>query len=275
MVAIIALVNTKISINHDLFIKTSREVKQQLMVCSHERSGTHFTMNTMASVSHYCSQPWLNYDLFPLGASINFFSERSARKFITDFSSLKINGDATCNASIIKSHFPLSHLGDKASALPLKIIYIWRDPAETIASLWKFIHNWNWNEGPKTRTAMELASTRPSGQSQRYQKSNYRDYFERWAEHTLDGLSQCKKNPKARCISYRELLTNHTSTTENLCRDLNIKLLQKPRIPSKSENTIKGASVDLNSEDMARLRDFCDERVEDYPELKALLKKDF
>ena len=267
--------DTKISTKNDLFIKTSREIKQQLMVCSHERSGTHFAMNTMASVSHYCSQPWLNYDLFPLGASINFFSEVSARNFITDFSSLKINGEKTCNASIIKSHFPLSHLGDKAGDLPLKIIYIWREPAETMASLWKFMHNWNWNEGPKTETALELASTRPSGQSQRYQKSNYRDYFERWAEHTLDGLSQCKKNPKACSISYRQLLTSHTSTTERICRDLSITLLRKPQIPSRSENTIKGANLDLHSEDMERLRDFCDERIDDYPELKALLKKDF
>ncbi len=244
------------------------------MVCSHERSGTHFTMNSIDAVSDYCSIPWLNYDWHPLGARINFFSTTSTSTFIQEFSDLKVNEKSACNASILKSHFPISHLGDDASDLPLKIIYVWRDPAETFASLWKFMHRWDWNEGPKTETPIELVTARPSGQSQRYQASNYKDYFERWAAHVIDGIAHCKNNPMAKSVSYRQLLTNHSAATESLCNSLDIQMLKKPLIPSKNENVIKGSTLNLDADAMARLRDLCNKRIEEFPALKALLSED-
>ena len=266
--------NVDIAITKKLQIKTSAKITEQLMVCSHERSGTHFMMNTIDVVSNYCSNPWLNYDIDTLGTKINFFSPTSTCEFIRSFSNLKADGTSTCNASIIKSHYPINHLGNEAKNLPLKIIYVWRDPAETIASLWKFLHRWGWNEGPKTETPIELANARPSGQSQRYQTCNYKDYFERWAAHVIDGIAHCKKNPKAESISYRQLLGNHTLITEHICDGLDIQMLQKPHIPSRSENIIKGSTLKLDPDTMARLRDLCNNRIEEFPALKALLDED-
>ena len=263
--------NLNLTISNNLQIKTSARITEQLMVCSHERSGTHFAMNSIDTVSEYCSRPWLNYDLIPLGGKINFFSRKSTTEFIKGLSSLKVNGIQTCNASILKSHFPISNLGEDAMNLPLKIIYIWRDPAETIASLWKFMHRWGWDEGPKTASPIELATMRPSGQSQRYQASNYKDYFERWAAHVIDGIKHCEQNPKARSISYKELLKDHTSTTEDLCNHLNIKMLQKPSLPSKTHNVIKGSTLNLEPDAMARLKELCDKRMEEFPTLREYL----
>ena len=265
--------NVNLAINNNLQIKTSAKITEQLMVCSHERSGTHLTMNTIDAVSEYCSNPWLNYDLHPLGAQINFFSPTSASTFIRGLSGLQVNGASRCNASIIKSHFPISHLAEEAKNLPLKIIYVWRDPAETIASFWKFLHRWSW-EGPKTETPIELATARPSGQSQRYQASNYKDYFERWAAHVIDGIAHCKNNPRAKSVSYRQLLTNHTAATESLCNNLDIQMLKKPLIPKKNENVIKGSTLNPDADTMARLRDLCNKRIEEFPALKALLSED-
>ena len=266
--------NVNLAINNNLQIKTSAKITEQLMVCSHERSGTHLTMNTIDAVSEYCSNPWLNYDLEFLGAQINFFNPTSASTFIRGLSDLQVNGTSRCNASIIKSHFPISHLAEEVKNLPLKIIYVWRDPAETIASFWKLLHRCSWNEGPKTETPIELATARPSGQSQRYQASNYKDYFERWAAHVIDGIAHCKNNPMAKSVSYRQLLTNHTTATENLCNNLNIQMLKKPLIPSKNENVIKGSTLNLDADTMARLRDLCNKRIEEFPALKALLSED-
>ena len=266
--------NVNLPINNNLQIKISENITEQLMVCSHERSGTHFTMNSIDAISDYCSSPWLNYDLNPLGAKINFFSPISTSTFIKKFSDLKVNGIAACNASILKSHFPISHLGDDARNLPLKIIYVWRDPAETFASLWKFMHRWGWNEGPKTETPIELVTARPSGQSQRYQASNYKDYFERWAAHVIDGIAHCENNPKATSVSCSQLLKAHTSTTENLCNKLNIHSFRKPLIPNRTENVIKGSNLNLDAETMARLRDLCNNRIEEFPALKSLLAED-
>lgn len=263
------LMNLNMSVKNNFQIKTSALIDEQLMICSHERSGTHFLMNTMDTVSHYSAKPWVNYDLHPLGGKLNFFSKKSTRSFIKSLSSIKINEKKACNCSMLKSHFPLSHLGQDTKDLPIKIIYIWRDPVETITSLWKYMHKWEWNEGPKVETPLALATSRPSGQSQRYQASNYKDYFERWAAHVLDGISHCENNPKACVISYKELLHEHTATTINICKRLNINILQKPALPSKNKNVISGAHMNLNLEDITRLREFCAERLEDFPELKA------
>ncbi|WP_390129723.1 sulfotransferase domain-containing protein [Synechococcus sp. HIMB2401] len=266
--------NADLAININVQVKTSAEITEQLMVCSHERSGTHLTMNTIDAVSEYCSNPWLNYDLRPLGSMINFFNPTSTSTYIRSLSDIKVNGTSRCNASIIKSHFPISHLGEEVKNLPLKIIYVWRDPAETIASLWKYLHRWSWDEGPKTETPIELATARPSGQSQRYQTSNYKDYFERWAAHVIDGIAQCKNNPMAKSVSYRQLLTNHTAATESLCNSLDIQMLKKPLIPSNDEIAIKGSDLNLDADIMARLRDLCNKRIEEFPALKALLSED-
>lgn len=264
--------NVNLAITNNLQIKTSAKITEQLMVCSHERSGTHLTMNTIGAVSEYCSNPWLNYDLHPLGAQINFFNPTSASTFIRGLSDLKVNGTSRCNASIIKSHFPISHLAEEVKDLPLKIIYVWRDPAETIASLWRYMHRWGWNEGPKTETPIELATARPSGQSQRYQTSNCKDYFERWAAHVIDGIAHCKKNPKATSVFYEQLLKDHTSTTKTLCSELDIQILRQPVIPSKTQNVIQGATLQIDEDTMARLRDLCDKRLEEFPELELELK---
>ena len=148
---------------------------------------------------------------------------------------------------------------------------MWRDPAETIASFWKFLLAWGWNEGPKTESPLELANARPSGQSQRYQTSNYKDYFERWAAHVIDGIAHCKNNPIAKSVSYKQLLTNHTAATESLCNSLDIQMLKKPLMPSKTENVIKGSSLNLDVDTMARLRDLCNKRIEEFPALKKLV----
>ena len=261
-----------LTLTKNLEIEISAKVTDQIMVCSHERSGTHFTMNTIHAVSDYCSSPWLNYDLSPLGAEINFFSAKSCGTFIRKLADLRVNGKPGCNASILKSHFPISHLGDNASNLPLKVIYVWRDPADTIASLWRYMHRWGWNEGPKTETPIELANARPSGQSQRYQTSNCKDYFERWATHVSDGLAHCKKNHKATSVFYEHLLKDHTSTTKTLCSELEIQMLEQPVIPHKTHNVIEGTTLQIDLDTMARLHDLCDKRLEEFPELKLELK---
>ena len=265
--------NISLGLDTKTVITTNNEITHQLMVCSHERSGTHFLMNTMNMTSLYCSDPWLNYDLMPLGASLNFFSKPDVKKFLTTLSKIQVDKKLTCNASIIKSHFPISHLGDYASELPLKIIYIWRDPAETLTSLWKFFHATKWDEGPKVETPLELAAAKPSGQSQRYQRSNYRDYFERWAAHVIDGIENCKKNPKAICISYNQLLFKHEETTNEICNKLDIKVLKKPRMPSKDNRVIKGEHFNLKPEDTAKLYEFCNRKLAEHGELNKLFQK--
>lgn len=263
-----------LDLNKRIQIAASADLECQLMVCSHERSGTHFLMNSIGAATDYCSSPWLNYDLIPLGADVNFYSKKSVRDFIKNLSSLEIQGIKACNSSILKSHFPLSMLGETAEDLPLKILYIYRDPAEVFTSFWKFLHNWEWDEGPKAKTPSELLSLRPSGQSQRYQVSNYRDYFERWAQHTIDGIHHCEKNKNAFHLSYKDLLKSHEATTAKACKHLGIRLQKEIKPPDRAENVINGKDLPLSGDEKEKLRTICRERLREIPELEEIFNQE-
>jgi len=255
-----------IDLNQRIPIAVSSSIDKQLMVCSHERSGTHFLMNTIGNTTDYCCDPWLNYDYNPLGG-LNFFYEKNVSNFIKSLAKIKSNGREGCNASILKSHFPLSHLGSTAYELPLKIIYIYRDPAEVFHSYWQILHRWDWNEGPKTKTPCELISLPPSGQSQRYQLTNHKDYFERWALHTLDGINSCEANPNACHISYKNLAKNHQKETRRLCKSLDIEIRREVRLPSRTTNVIQGKSLPISADEIKNLEEVCNARLKNIPEL--------
>lgn len=246
-------------------IAISDKITDQLMVCSHERSGTHFMMNTMQTATVYTAQPWLNYDLAPLGASINFFEPNSAQAFIKKTSNLIIEKKKYCNSSIIKSHFPLSLLGSNLETLPLKIIYIFRDPYETLLSYWKFLHKLHWNEGPKTSNPLELVQQAPSGQSQRYQTKNQANYFDRWAAHVEDGIRASLENSNITMVEYKQLLSSHKKTVEQICSQLSINIISKPAMPSKYKNTIQGAPLEIAELEKENLKNYCRQQLKNYP----------
>ena len=58
------MVNFKIN-GTSFELSGSEKVNLPLMVCSHERSGTHFLMNSLSSSTFYTVEPFLNYDYFP------------------------------------------------------------------------------------------------------------------------------------------------------------------------------------------------------------------
>ena len=59
----------------------SKKVKFPLIVCSHERSGTHFMMNSISECTEYTSNPFLNFDYMPLGSFVNFFQKQAHINF--------------------------------------------------------------------------------------------------------------------------------------------------------------------------------------------------
>ena len=90
---------------------------------------------------------------------------------------------------------------------------------------------------------------------------------------TLFVIENSSNNPNACIISYEDLLNSHSSTTEKICQKLNIQILKKPDLPSKNENVVTGAKIDLKTDDAKRLQDYCNERIEEYPVLKTYLRQ--
>ena len=72
-------------------LSSSEKVKIPLMVCSHERSGTHFMMNSISECTEYTVNPFLNFDYMPLGSFVNFFSKESMNKFLFSLQDISKN----------------------------------------------------------------------------------------------------------------------------------------------------------------------------------------
>lgn len=249
----------KLNLGNDIDIALSADVDLPLMVCSHERSGTHFLMNSISNSTNYTQKPFLNFDISPLGANVNFFSNVSVNKFCKNIKNIYPQDQTLCTASILKSHFPIS-LAKDALRENLKAIYIYRNPVDTLISYWKFIHRWNWFEGPKTKTPLELVAHPPAGQSQRYQLENYSSYFERWEKHVSDAFYLSKNQDNMALVRYSDLKSDNENTILKCCNDLSIDVCINST-PSK-QSYIKGSSIDFEIQQYKEIYEYCSIRTE-------------
>ena len=258
------MVNYKIN-GPSFVFSCSEKVKIPLMVCSHERSGTHFMMNSISECTEYTVNPFLNFDYMPLGSFVNFFSKESINKFLFSLQDINQNElNNYCVNSIIKSHFPLS-LFDHNKNL-CRFIYIYRNPEEVFISYWKFLHRWNWLEGPKLSSPLELIKTNPKGQSQRYQTENYTNYFARWSSHIIDAKNSARNSSNIVLVNYSELENNFETTIEYICEKLKINIFQQPKKPNK-EKFIYGKAMEICDKEKILMKNFIKEEIKKFPNL--------
>ncbi len=242
----------------------SDDIECPLMVCSHERSGTHFLMNSIAHASGYTSNPFLDFDYHHIGAAINFFSPTHVAYFFKKINAIEHAGKPHCMNSLIKSHFP-APLIEEAMLDGLKVAYIFRDPYSVFISYWNLIHTLGWFEAPRTISPLDLATHVPAGRSQRYQIQNYSNYFERWAMHVSSAVELSKKFSNFQLVSYDDLLNNYQETIEKLFKLLSIKILNKPQKPAKYNNYVVGANHQPNNNQLKELKEFCTFEIKKYP----------
>ena len=185
----------KFEFKKSIDLQFSKHIDFPIMVSSHERSGTHFLMSCISSVSHYTQKPFFNFDYQPCGSFVNFFSKTSTSNFLEKISKYHKDGENYYLSSIVKSHFPLS-LTSEISGVNMKHVYIYRNPADTLISYWKFVQRWSWFEGPKVDCPLKFITHSPSGQSRRYQVCDVGDYFDRWAAHVTEAFELSKDSRK-------------------------------------------------------------------------------
>ena len=178
----------------DLNICLEENVSKLLIVCSHERSGTHFLMNSISNNSNYTVKPFLNFDTMPLGDIVNFYKKKSVQQFLIKFSDINIKDKKYCLSSIVKTHHDSSFFENLFGNQNVSFLYIYRNPLDTLISFWRFMHNWEWNEGPKENNPLKFVQSTPEGQMMRYQKTTYNTILDRWANHVSEWYKASKKN---------------------------------------------------------------------------------
>lgn len=193
---------------------TDTRISFPLMVCAHERSGSHFLINSIADNSLYRNDPRLDYDVDPLGTFHNFHDVNSTRSFFRGLAAHKC-------ASIVKSHFPADFFIDEEGNFLLdglcKVLYVTRNPIDVMLSFHRYIKTCSWNEGPKTTCPIEFFRASPQGRMLRYQKCSSPLILERWKQHFL-GWHRLAKAHRVDIllVNYHDLDLNHEAETRRV-----------------------------------------------------------
>jgi len=148
---------------------------KKLLVISHERSGTHFLMDTLALNFGYCSKPW--YDIDPDNIKNPYYAE-NIKSALADFVG------KGCNV-IFKTHYPADFFNDIKDFIlkEFTIIYIYRSVDDCLKSLQKHLEVLPWKAGPEVKDPHAFAFCPPSGGLLRYQMRQHGSLLERHYAH--------------------------------------------------------------------------------------------
>jgi hypothetical protein len=160
---------------------------KKIAIFSHERSGTHFLMNSIAMNFSYLSHPWLDFDS---DLQLNFHSPDDLRGFFSQMQGKPI-------ANILKSHHSFDFMAPVIDDIcnDFKVFYIYRDPRDAIISHWRLINQLNWDEGPQGTAPGEFVFNPPSGRMMRYQKHNEASMLTRWQTHVTGWMDYAERDP--------------------------------------------------------------------------------
>ena len=228
-------------------------------MASHERSGTHCLMNTIALCTDYNSQCW-DFDPQSMGDLIDFNSGDSLREFFTGLEKNKYD-----SKRIVKSHFGAVKMEDTLAS-NTKIIYIYRDPISVFISFWKFLSHFQ-DHGTVTVSPAELCLAKPSGWSTIYNDQFYENYFDRWLYHVAGWLKLAETSRNVTCISYAELLRNTKQTLVYSLDELSIPYNKIPILAEK--NYIHGKNMTLSCQERENVQALINEKLETQSLIKA------
>lgn len=233
-------------------IAVDDRVHWQVMVSSHERSGTHFLINSIAKNCRYSNQPLLSFDYPPLGSMLNFHDPEAIKGFCTYLNNRRCS-------SIMKNHFAAEFFyGANGFALPstVKCLYIYRDPVDVMLSYKRFVDSIRFPEGPKLDSLEEFMSSEPRGRMMRHQHNEKGSVLRRWEDHVAGWIETAGREKNVRCITYHDLAGNFEAELEGIAAFLETPLNSPLEYPDRIKNTIHVPVLrKVASEERDRLRE--------------------
>ena len=212
--------------------------RKKAAVFSHERSGTHFLMNSLAANLGYVAQPWWNFD-FTLG--LNFHAPQGLGNYFG-----QVRGKSVLN--ILKSHHHVGFMSPLLEELAdeFNLFYICRDPRDVMRSFHKLVGGLAWDEGPSVQTPGEFMRSAPRGALLRYQKDQAATMLHRWADHVSGWLEAAEAlgPERLRVIRYEELDGDFEDTMTGLAAWAGLEAPTTPQRPSRDRNVIGTGQAD-------------------------------
>lgn len=153
---------------------------QQVLVVSHERSGTHFLLNSLAEGLGSDFQQFFDLD-FPL--RINFYDPENLGRSLVQSRNMR-------SFTLMKSHhvFDFFQNVSPVSLERIHVFYVYRDPRDVMVSFRDFCSRIRWDYGPRCDSPGEFMRSAPSGGMLRYQKRQEPSILHRWLTHVSGWL---------------------------------------------------------------------------------------
>lgn len=206
--------------------------RKKAAVLSHERSGTHFLMNTLAANFGYVAKPWWNFD-FTLG--LNFHAPQGLANYFAQAS-----GKSVLN--ILKSHHQAGFFESfiEAFTSEFHLFYICREPRSVLASFWKLLAELQWEEGPPADSPSQLLHAQPANAVLRYQKTQAATMLHRWVDHVEGWTALADRlGPDRICVlRYEDLDETFEPTVRSLGDWMGLAAPTSVVKPSRSANVI-------------------------------------
>ena len=97
------LITKTLSLNRRLDIEVVSEQQNIINVASHERSGTHFLINSISLNTNY-SPKHSDFDNYSLGHFVDFYSKDSVKKIFNFLKNIKHEKEHVFINNLIKTH---------------------------------------------------------------------------------------------------------------------------------------------------------------------------
>ena len=225
--------------NHrEVILTRLPEGRRPMLVVSHERSGTHFTMNAIGKCFDYLSKPWVDLDRHHI--NINYYYPEVLADTVVKVGTMRPKNILTSHHEAAFFETVISDVG-----AVWDIVYVHRNPADVLASYWRLLNTLPWAEGPKTKTALELATAAPMARILRYQHHQHQTMLDRWANHVQGWVELAERSGQVHVIRYEDLAGDYEATIRGMAE----RFGQAPvgcEKPSRTENVVSGGPVPFN-----------------------------
>lgn len=219
-------------------ITSFEDDRRPVLVVSHERSGTHFAMNTLAKCFDYIANPWVDLDRTQI--NINYFAPWVLAQTLVRLAGYR-------PANVVKSHHEFRFFSDIVQDVgrAFHLVYVYRRPEDTLASYWRLLNTMAWVEGPKAATALDFATAPPMARLMRYQFSQFDTMLDRWANHVRGWVDAANAGGRIHLVRYEDLDADFEAEVRRLGDRIGLEPTRIER-PSRSENVVVGGGIEFD-----------------------------
>jgi hypothetical protein len=131
---------------------------------------------------------------------------------------------------------------------------------DVLLSYWRFLHRWDWFEGPKVADPLTFARAEPCGYMMRYQLRQHPNLMLRWSAHVEGWLEAAASVRRVLIVRYEDLDAHFAEVVSGFAWQLGRPPQALVR-PSRGLNIIPGGPEDPSGQgvplDVEALRELC------------------